>query len=164
MACVVSGPAHILSDSAQPCSEISPCAPCSHQCLRKPTLVSLTVFCLIPDFGCTFVHHFRASYSLHYQFVMGVTLISLARLPFKLEGCWKGMTDPLKNYEPLIFCHSAICEFFQHLFKTSILCTNYSCHVINLRTSWGWMWLYADPEVLVVPMESIMGDTCDTLH
>jgi len=42
---------------------------------------------------------------------------------------------------------------FQHLLETSMLCTNYSCHLIKLHPSWGWMWLYAGPEVSVAPGE-----------
>lgn len=34
-----------------------------------------------------------------------------------------------------------------------MLCTNYHCHLIKLHTSWGWMWLYAGPEVSAVSAE-----------
>lgn len=160
MACTLLGPAHICSSWAQPCSKISQCVPCSHRRVWKPTLVSLLLFLSYCWLLLYFiVQHFIASYSLSYEFVLGVILISLARLLFKLEGYWKGTTDPPRKYEPFTFWHSEIRGAFffspQHLFETSMLCTNYSCHFVKLRLSWRWTWLSAGPEVSAVPGERI---------
>lgn len=168
MACTLLGPAHVRSNWAQPCSEISRCVPCFHRSVWKPTLVSLLLFLPYRWLLLYFiVHHFIASYSLSDEFVLGVILISLARLLFKLEGYRKGMTDPPRKYELLTFWHSEIHGaffFFQHLFEISMLCTNYSCHFVKLRPSWGWRWLSAGPEVSAVPGKRIPHSTCDTVH
>lgn len=139
------------------------CVPWSHQGAWKPTQVSRLLF--LPH------HWFLLCFTPFCSQLWSLLLLDKRGFswPAWLGSFlnWKGIRrEWLAGWGGTSLLHSGARQHsgsFWCLFEIS-MCTNYSCYLIKLHSSWGWMWLYTDPEASAVPAERILHCVCDNVH